>query len=126
MNKQQLIAKILSKLSEDDLREILQEDKPKKKRKRRGRGHRSQRRKRPQQSPSPLLEPFVLTKEEQEEMAIAEKDDAAFVPTQKTKRPSGRISVTCRVCHKTEMVSTGLVTDTTRYKCNKCSCSACG
>lgn len=31
------------------------------------------------------------------------------------------VSVTCRICHKTESLSPNLVDNVSRYKCNKCS-----
>lgn len=39
-------------------------------------------------------------------------------------RQTSLVKVKCRVCGRSEMVSIGMVGDTERFKCNKCSISA--
>jgi len=144
MNKKELIARILEKMDESDLQEILgveEEDKVSQheiKPKRRGNGY-NKKNKRPrgerkEQSKieeggtkfvnkfDDMLKNMQLTSAEKEEFKTLEKIDDAPA-RQKPKRESSLVEAQCTVCNKKETVSRSLIVGD-RYRCNSCCCNA--
>lgn len=153
MSKKELIAKILNKLSEEDLLDILGEEDEEQNththtiQRRRGSGQnkrtkkkktgKNKQRKKPSRPvrmdtsgnrPNKFdnfIQQVNLTKGEQKELKEAEKVDKVNKNRPKPdKRGSNMIDVECRSCGQEDTVSASIVLDPDRYKCNNCSASS--
>lgn len=150
MNKKELIAKILAKMDESDLEDILgsteeTEEKPHHeiKAKRRGRGFNKKKKnsKRGEKSQSKIeqkpkeggtdfvnkfdemLNNMSLSAAESEEFKVLDKIDDTTTRAEKPKRSKTLQKTKCTVCGKEETVSQSLIIGN-RYKCNACCCNA--
>ena len=150
MNKKELIARILEKMDESDLQEILgaEEDKsPQHEIKPRKRGggfnKKNKKTKRASKDQSKLIKTTTTTtnsvsttenkfeemlkdstikREVDDEVStLSEVDDS--IMREKSKRPSTLADAKCTVCGKEERVSRSLIIGD-RYRCNACCCNA--
>jgi len=152
MNKKELIAKILEKLSEEELKQLIGEEEKEEEQhrhviKRRGSGYNKKKKKsKNNQTAQPnkyskktpmkigkrknkfedFMKNISLDATEQKELAKASKEDEVSrkntQPKRKGKRPSTLIDVRCSTCLKDFNVSRNLVGSVERWKCNSCCC----
>lgn len=100
--------------------------------KRRGRGKRKRKRKRKElpSSSNDFMNGIRLSPSESEELKEAREFDKSIGVQQPRKRQatgrkSSKIKAKCRVCSKEELIYPSyLPLEASRYKCNKCACSA--
>jgi hypothetical protein len=137
LNRKKEIEDLLSSLSEEDfntIKKILSRPKspatPTPPKKRRGRGKRKRRKKELPSSSNDFMNGVSLSPAESEELKEATDFDKSVGVQQPRKRQgtgrkSSKIKVKCRVCSKEELIYPSyLPLEPSRYKCNKCACSA--